>query len=309
MAADEAYTFKCQFCGASLKVKPEWAGRKAKCKQCQQSIVIPPPDVAAPPPVEVVSVPSGETRAGVLDLSQLRTSSESGLRVVCLIISVLVYILLIISITGLLAPVFVFVASYVGLAFLIAHVRGNGIKVGPDQLSQLYASACRASEALGLARAPEVYVIQEGGMLNAFATRFAFRRYVVMFSDLVEACGDNSAELDMVMGHEIGHLALKHIGWRWILLPAMFVPFLSQAYSRACEYSADRCGWASCGDKEAAMRGLLILAAGGNCGRMASLEAFLRQRDEVRGFWQTVIEWLSTHPWLTRRVAAVHALS
>jgi Zn-dependent protease with chaperone function len=57
------------------------------------------------------------------------------------------------------------------------------------------------------------------------------------------------------------------------------------------------------------MRGLLILAAGGHYGRMASLEAFLKQRHEVDGFWQVVVGLFSTHPWLTHRVEAVSQMA
>ena len=46
--------------------------------------------------------------------------------------------------------------------------------------------------------------------------------------------------------------------------------------------------------------------AGGNCARMANLKAFLSQRMETEGFWQTVVGWFQTHPWLTHRVEAVN---
>ena len=144
-------------------------------------------------------------------------------------------------------------------------------------------------------------------MLNAFATRWAFRNYVVIFADLLDACA-NQAEVDLIVGHEVGHLALGHILWHWLTLGGAIVPFLRQAYSRACEFSSDRCGWATSGNPESAMRGLLILAAGGNCARMANLAAFLQQRHDVDGFWQTVVGWFQTHPWITRRVEAIHQL-
>lgn len=317
---DPTYGVQCPACKFAFKVKPEWAGRTGRCPQCKSPIVIPSPPAApgAPPMVAAAPAarPSGsppvvQATAGAaqMDLSSLRSPNESLLRTVCLVFAILIYLVLLLTIIGIFYFGIIVAASWIGLAIHLCHVRGNGIKVGRDQLPQVYASACRAAKALGLAEVPEVYVIQQGGMLNAFATKWAFRNYIVLYSDLVDACGDDSGELDMIVAHEMGHLALRHITWHWILLPAMMVPFLSQAYSRACEYSADRCGWAACLDKQAAARGLLVLAAGGNLARMASLEAFLRQRDEVRGFWQTVVEWFSTHPWLTRRVEALHRLS
>lgn len=255
-------------------------------------------------------------RADSLDLATLRTSGEATLRIVCLVVTALVFLAPIgvfASIAGLFVALqllimtgFMMLAGFFALAVMLAEIRGNGIKVGPQQFPKIYDSARRATEALGLGEIPEIYVIQSGGMLNAFAARWAFRRYVVLYSDLVDACGDDSAELDMIMAHEIGHMALGHLWWMWLVLPARLIPFLGHAYSRACEYSADRCGFAGCGDPEAAKRGLMILAAGGKLARVASMEAFLDQRDQVRGFWQTVVEWIATHPWLTRRVEALH---
>lgn len=316
---DPTYGVQCPSCKFAFRVKPEWAGRKGRCPQCKGPIVIPPPPAAAraaAPGVSSAAAPAASTPivqatagAAEMDLSSLRSPNESLLRTVCLVFAILIYLALLVSIVGIFYLGIIVAASWIGLAIHLCHVRGNGIKVGSDQLPKVYESARRAAKALGLAEAPDVYVIQEGGVLNAFATKWAFRSYIVLYSDLVDACGDDSGELDMIVAHEMGHLALKHITWHWILLPAMMVPFLSQAYSRAREYSADRCGWTGCRDKQAAMRGLIILAAGGHCGRMASLEAFLKQRNEVDGFWQIVVGLFSTHPWLTHRVEAVSRMA
>ena len=269
-----------------------------------QPVAIIEPSPPAPRPVVPISSERPTVQVGRLNLAELRTPGESTLRVICLVFSILVYVVTF-GIVALYAGMIMLMAFF-ALAVMLAEIRGNGIKVGPRQFPRIYESARRATEALGLDAIPEIYVIQSGGMLNAFATRWAFRRYVVLYSDLVDACGDDSAELDMIMAHEVGHLALGHLLWIWFILPARVIPFLGQAYSRACEYSADRCGMAGCGDPEAAKRGLLILAAGGKLARVASMQAFLAQRDQVRGFWQTVVEWIATHPWLTRRVEALH---
>ncbi len=83
------------------------------------------------------------------------------------------------------------------------------------------------------------------------------------------------------------------------------VPWLGPAYSRACEYTCDRYGLVAAGDLEQSARGLAVLAAGGKCARQLSLAAFEEQRLESGSFWMSVLELVSSHPFLCKRVAAL----
>jgi hypothetical protein len=141
-------------------------------------------------------------------------------------------------------------------------------------------------------------------VLNAFATKFLSRRFVILLSDLVDQCQDPK-QLDFVVGHELAHHAAGHLTWRVVLAPAALVPLLGPAYSRACEYTCDRAGASVCGDTEQAMRGLVVLAAGGRMAQAADLESFLGQADDAGQFWMAVNELGASHPYLCKRVAAV----
>jgi hypothetical protein len=128
---------------------------------------------------------------------------------------------------------------------------------------------------------------------------------VVIYTDLLEACGEEGKEIDMIIGHEIGHLALGHLKWLWFLIPSRIVPLLGSAYSRACEYSCDRCGNEAAGDMQAAARGLTILAAGGTYGKLTDLRAYVMQVKDTGGFWASVYELNASHPYLPKRIAAL----
>jgi Zn-dependent protease with chaperone function len=121
----------------------------------------------------------------------------------------------------------------------------------------------RVARRIGLDETPDTYLMQSGGALNAFATRFLGLDLVVLYADLLDACGDNAAARDMIIAHELGHVRAGHLKGHWFLLPAMLVPFLGTALSRAREYTCDRYGAAGAGDREGALLGLTILAAGG----------------------------------------------
>ncbi|MGE5242740.1 MAG: M48 family metallopeptidase [Betaproteobacteria bacterium] len=190
------------------------------------------------------------------------------------------------------------------LAF-IASIRGSAVRLGPDQFPELYGRVEGIARRMGLRRTPDVYLMQQDGALNAFATRFVRTHMVVLLSDLLEACGDNAAARDMIIGHELGHIRAGHLRGRWLLMPASFVPFLGSALSRAREYTCDRYGCAAAGDRDGALLGLTILAAGGRFGPLVNRAALARQRRDLRGALMLVGEWLGSHPPLSRRIRAL----
>ncbi len=205
----------------------------------------------------------------------------------------------------------IFFAAVAGLALLIAQalflagVRGNGVKLSPQQLPHIHERVVAAAKRLGLKDVPEAYIMESGGILNAFAAKFLGRKFIIIYADLVEAAEDDPKALDFVIGHEMGHLALGHLTRRLWLFPAQLVPLLGAALARAEEYSCDRCGLAVAQDLAAASRGLAMLAAGKSLPRQMSLDAFVTQRQDANGFWAAVYELSSTHPFLPKRVAAL----
>lgn len=185
---------------------------------------------------------------------------------------------------------------------MIGYIRGNAVKLGPKQFPDIYQVVMSQSQALGLNRIPEVFLLQQGGLLNAFATRFMGSDYVVLYSDLMEeAYKKNQETVDFVIAHELGHIKRNHILKRLIVLPSLMIPFLGNAYSRACEYTCDSIGASL--SPEGAHSGLLVLAAGKQLYRKVDAHFFIEQRQTESGFWTWFAEKISTHPHLTNRLA------
>ena len=61
----------------------------------------------------------------------------------------------------------------------------------PRPVSEPHAHVEQLARRIGLRRMPEVYLMQQDGAINAFATRFLRSQIVVLFADLLDACGDN----------------------------------------------------------------------------------------------------------------------
>lgn len=192
-------------------------------------------------------------------------------------------------------------------AFSLGYLRGNGVLVTQEQFPLVHDQIQTHAQRLGLARTPTVYIVQAGGLLNAFATRFVGRDFIVLYSDVVAlAVTRGEAALGFIVAHELGHHWRGHLRYRWLIAPARLVPYLGSAYSRACEYTCDRLG-AFC-QPDGAAAGLLVLAAGPQLHSQVNATAFAAQAEEDRGFWIRWAELIASHPRLPKRLAALRAL-
>ena len=150
---------------------------------------------------------------------ELRTPSEKKYFVLAFIVSTIAWLVIVATIFGMLYGILIGLFLFAVHALWIAHIKGNAVRVSKDQFPEIYQRVSEASRKLGLAAAPSAYVMQAGGVLNAFATKFVGRNFMVIYSDLLDACSEGGRELDMIIGHEIGHLALGHLKWIWFLIP------------------------------------------------------------------------------------------
>ncbi|MBY0527470.1 MAG: protein kinase [Gemmataceae bacterium] len=59
--------FACSHCGTKLNVKPEFAGRQAKCPSCKQPVTVPLPSATVPfiPPQQIDGGESSLAKAGL----------------------------------------------------------------------------------------------------------------------------------------------------------------------------------------------------------------------------------------------------
>jgi len=194
--------------------------------------------------------------------------------------------------------------AFLGRGLALGRLRGSAILVSPRQLPLLHSLAVAHAQKLGMAKIPNVYVVESGGLLNAFATRFLGRDFVIVHSDVLDlALQQGEAAVGFVVAHELGHVWRGHLKYRWLTLPGRFVPYLGSAYSRACEYTCDQVG-AFC-QPDGAINGLLALAAGKLLYPHIDPREFAAQAETDRGFWIRRAELMASHPRLPKRVAAL----
>ncbi len=155
----------------------------------------------------------------------------------------------------------------------------------------------------------ETYVVDKD-VMNAYTFGLGNPKALVLYAPLTQVM--TPGELQFIIGHEMGHVALGHTWLNTIVgglagIPAPFgaAVVLYAAFrwwNRMCEFSADRAGLLACGDLNLAVSALVKLAAPEIRNQydfervLAALDA---QDDAVSN---RIAEAFQTHPMLIRRI-------
>ena len=244
-------------------------------------------------------------------MDELVYPKERTLGSITLILGLVGWVVLIVGTLG--GGLLYVLLSFIGYVFAqsawVAHTRGTAVRITSDQFPDLYQRLKACCKTLGVAKVPEAYILHGNGVFNAFAARFFGRHFLVVFSDIADALEEDPQALNFYLGHELGHIRLGHLTGQLWRMPALWLPLLGAAYSRAREYSCDRHGRACCGADESAGRALVALGAGARRWSTVNLGQYVRQGQANTGFWPSFHELTGGYPYLTKRVAAVVAPS
>jgi Zn-dependent protease with chaperone function len=232
--------------------------------------------------------------------------SENSLYIVCLVLSILIYLGLIISIIGIIYIIIGFLVTLFLHGISIGHIRNNGVKLTEKQFPGIYNRAKKVAFDIGIKNLPDIYIVQSGGILNAFATAFLGRNFIVLYSDIVEIVKDgHEEELNFIIAHELAHIKRKHTTKQLLILPALWVPFLGNAYSRACEYTCDRIATVYTKSTKDATNALAILAVGKSLFVSLDIADYIQNARAESGLFIWLSLLLSTHPPLPKRIEAI----
>lgn len=221
------------------------------------------------------------------------------------IISLIIYAVLILSVVGIIYLLIGAIFAFFAHGIFIGSVRGNSVRVSNNQFPEVYKMAKELSQKIGFKEVPSIYIMQSGGMLNAFATKFLGRNFVIIYSDVLElAYKEGEAAVAFIIAHELAHIKRKHLIWRSLFYPAMLVPFLGSAYSRACEYTSDLIATQLV--PNGAIQGLTVLATGKRLYQKLNILEIINQSEEEKGFWIWLSEKLSSHPNLIKRINKIY---
>jgi Zn-dependent protease with chaperone function/Tfp pilus assembly protein PilE len=232
---------------------------------------------------------------------------ERTLGTITLVLGLIVWAAILIGTVGIVLVYLLlgFVAYLFAQSALIAYIKNTAVRLTPQQFPDLHARFVACCKKLQMETPPEAYVLAGNGLLNGFATRFLGRHFVVLLSDVVDAMEAEPDGLNFYIGHELGHIRMKHLTSQWWRWPVLWLPLIGAAYSRAKETTCDRHGLACCENPESAARALVVLAAGTKRWQTVDVRHYAMQARDSNGFWSAFHELTGGYPWLTKRVARV----
>jgi Zn-dependent protease with chaperone function len=186
--------------------------------------------------------------------------------------------------------------------YLVAYMKGNGICVSETQFHDIFEIYCDMAKNLGLKKIPPLFILQQGGLLNAFAIRLSGKNYIAIYSDIFSLYKSDIEAVKFVLAHELGHIKRKHNQKRFWTFPSSIVPFLTPAYSRACEYTCDNIGGSFISDEAGRLNGLLLLAGGKDLYKEIDIKNYLETAKQNRSFVVYFINMFISHPYLPKRI-------
>ncbi len=249
-----------------------------------------------------------------LEPNQLVYPTEKKLFIVSAIVSGSLWLILTVFTLG----IALFYALLIALSILCAHgyflasIKGYGIRVSKNQFPEIYKLMTDAAADMGMKyNLPEVYIYHLGGVFNAFATHFVSRNFVILTTEAVEACGKDKDKLKFIIAHELCHLQRGHTRWMAFLAPSRMIPYLGDAYSKACEYTCDsHAAYYGVKDLDKSLKAVSMLATVNH--KLSDKVNFKALENDTRSvsreFWATVMEINSTHPMTGKRILHLQRL-
>jgi len=190
---------------------------------------------------------------------------------------------------------------------LIGYMKGNGICISEYQFPEVYKEYKDMLEQLGIQKEPKLFILQQGGLLNAFAIRFSGHNYIAIYSDIFSIINSDKDTLKFVIGHELGHIKRNHMSKRFWTFPSSIVPFLTPAYSRMCEYTCDNIGAALI--KDDYIDGLVLLAAGKELYKRINIGNYLDEANRNYTFVVKFVNLFMSHPYLPKRIKNLNSFN
>lgn len=204
------------------------------------------------------------------------------------------------------------VSLYVTRGLLNGAERANSIEITGRQFPEVHSRIEHYASEFGLGEVPRAYMVQQGGTLNAFASKHNRTNFIRINAEVFEVghfgVGPREADpraLDFIVAHELGHVAALHTTYWYTFVAGLvyYVPLLGSALSRAREYTADNFAYSVVPD---GINGIVLLSGGKYLYPHVDGTQLAHRASTDFGAFVWVVNALSSHPIMTKRLQALY---
>ena len=217
-----------------------------------------------------------------------------------------------------------FLSKHLAEKALSIQNNANAIAVNAQQFPQLHQRFTEIAHRIGVHPVPQLYI--SSGSINAY-TAGVEQTFVVIQEGSISKL--SQAELDFVIGHELGHVKFEHVLYQMIAQLAIAQGFIMspnaligrligmgmslsiKEWARKAELSCDRAGLLACQDPKAAIK-VMLRFAGVPSNELDdfNVEAYLKQHDtytqeKASGTGRLFQGLDRSHPFLLERIQAL----
>ena len=194
------------------------------------------------------------------------------------------------------------------VTYFYQQVRISSIRITERNFPEVYARVQLYARMLGMKKVPEVYIVQQNGILNAFSAFILNKQYIEIYADIFEVAYREHKDLDtisFILAHEMAHIHYKHatFGYAVKIYFSKMIPILGATASRAREYSCDRLAQRLTGTD--GVEAMFALVAGKHLYKMVDKQDYLMYANSVRGFFVWYLNLTADHPIMTKRIPAL----
>lgn len=207
----------------------------------------------------------------------------------------------------LLTGIFTCIAFVVGLYAYFALYKTNSVRITERNFPEVYYAIDFYSKKLGI-KTPKAYIMQQNGVLNAFSTFLIRKQWIMINAEVFEVAyreHQDKQALNFIIAHELAHIYYKHstFFYNLCILFSKAIPIVGTNASRAREYSCDRLAQRLTGSD--GVDSMLMLTIDRHLYKMVDKNDYLYEMSQQRGFFVWLMNLLSTHPIMSKRVIAL----
>ena len=220
--------------------------------------------------------------------------------------------------SGIIVLIYFIITLIMSVYNYYAGVLSYAVRVSETNFPEIYEKVNEYAYLLGMKKAPEVYVAQQNGVINAFTSWIPGKTYIQLNAEIVDLAYMENKDFDtvyFVMAHEFGHAYLNHVNvfinifvYMVMLIPVVGPSILYPLISRAREYSCDRVAQALTEGKNQE-ECMMMLGAGRHTYKYIDTQDYLKQinvkQNIITRFFRWCINLTASHPIMPFRVAAI----